>query len=153
MDDIVDTYLGKNIYFQDCKNKAFSVIMNDDKFSKLLAFFADSEFRQGFNGLKDQQITERLDNIMNLFKCINSKLAFKLEYSRCMSNRLIQGKSLSIFAEKTLVGKLKADVGISYVDTLSTMLQDVDNNNTEFQLFKDAKHGVTLINVGCTTRI
>jgi hypothetical protein len=150
MDDIVDNYLGKNIYFQDCKNKAFSFIMNDDKFSKLLAFFADSEFRQGLNGLKDQQINERLDNIMNLFKCINSKLSFKLEYSKCMSNRLIQGKSLSIIAEKNLVAKLKADVGISYVDTLSTMLQDMDNNNTEFQLFKEQKHRVNFFNKGST---
>jgi hypothetical protein len=144
MDEVVEKYCGNNICFQDAKNKAFASFMNKDLYSKMLALFSDFELRTGIKGLKEKEIDDRLNDIINLFKCINSKLIFQQEYQRRMSDRLIQNKSQSLIAEKSLVAKLKAESGVAYVSSMSTMLQDLDTNVVEMNNFKSAPHKVSL---------
>jgi hypothetical protein len=140
MDEVVDKYCGNNITFQDAKNKAFSTFMNKDLYSRMLAFYSDFELRTGIKGLKEKEVDDRLFDIINLFKCINSKLIFQQEYQKKMSDRLIQGKSQSLYAEKSLVAKLKAESGIAYVSSMTTMLQDLDSNVILMNGFKQLQH-------------
>jgi cullin 1 len=140
MDEVVEKYCDNNIIFQDSKNKAFSSFMNKDLYSRMLAYYSDFELRTGIKGLKEKEAEDRLNDIINLYKCINSKLIFQQEYQKKMSDRLIQGKSQSLISEKNFVAKLKAESGVAYVSSMTTMLQDLDSNVVLMTGFKSLPH-------------
>jgi hypothetical protein len=136
IDTLVEFAFDNHILFQDSKNKAFSFFMNKELYSKQLANFCDFEMKVGFKGASESQIDERLNNIINLFKCLNNKLIFQIEYAKKLSDRLIQGKSLNILAEKSLISKLKAEAGVTYVNKLTSMLQDLEMSKTENDIYR-----------------
>ena len=81
MDNLVENSFFNHILFQDTKNKAFSYFMNKEFYAKQLANFCDYEMKIGIKGNSDIQIEEKLLNVINVFKCLNNKLAFQVEYS------------------------------------------------------------------------
>jgi hypothetical protein len=81
IDSIVEVAFCNNIKLNDCKNKSFSNFMTKEIYSKQLANYCDYEMRTGIKGLSDPQIEERLNSIINLFKCITNKLTFQFEYA------------------------------------------------------------------------
>ena len=78
---MVEKAFKNHIIFQDAKNKAFSSFMNKEFYAKQLANFWDYEMKIGIKGNNDQQIDDKLNNIVNLFKCLNNKLLFQIEYT------------------------------------------------------------------------
>jgi hypothetical protein len=81
IDNLVEYAFNNHIHFQDTKNKAFSFFMNKEFYAKQLANFCDFEMRMGLKGNNDQQIEDKLNDIINVFKCLNNKLVFQIEYS------------------------------------------------------------------------
>ena len=142
LDTLVEYAFDNHILFQDSKNKAFSYFMNKELYSKQLANFCDYEMKVGIKGSNESQIEEKLNNIINLFKCLNNKLIFQLEYSKKLSDRLIQNKSQSIIAEKTLISKLKAEAGVTYVNKMTSMMQDLETSKSEMDSYRNLKHRV-----------
>lgn len=55
--------------------------MSKEIYAKHLVNFSDYEMVSGIKGNTDQQIEDKLNNIVNLFRCINNKLVFQIEYS------------------------------------------------------------------------
>jgi hypothetical protein len=144
LDALVEFAFDNHILFQDTKNKAFSFFMNRELYSKQLANFCDIEMKAGLKGANEQQTEEKLNNIINLFKCLNNKLIFQIEYAKLLSDRLIQGKSISIHAEKTLISKLKAEAGVTYVNKMTSMMQDLDMSKVEMDRYRALQHRVRL---------
>ena len=114
--------------------------MNKEFYAKQLANFCDYEMKIGIKGNSESQIDEKLTNIINVFKCLNNKLAFQLEYAKKLSERLITGRSQSLIAEKNLIVKLKAEAGVAYVNKMTSMLQDLETSRTEMDLFRQQSH-------------
>jgi hypothetical protein len=81
MDQLVEVSFNNHLLFQDTKNRAFSFFMNKDFYAIQLANFCDYEFRRGIKGLNENQIDEKLNNIINVFKCLNNRLKFQLDYA------------------------------------------------------------------------
>jgi len=140
MDTLVEYSFSNHILFQDTKNKSFSYFMNKEFYAKQLANFCDYEMKIGIKGNSDSQIDDKLNNIINVFKCLNNKLAFQLEYSKKLSERLIMGRSLSQIAEKSLVTKLKAEAGVAYVNKMTSMMQDLETSKQQMDSFKQQSH-------------
>lgn len=116
--------------------------MNKEIYSKQLANFCDYEMKFGIKGANDNQIEEKMSNIINLFKCLNNKMIFQFEYAKKLSDRLIMNKTQSIVAEKMMISKLKAEQGVSFVNKMTLMMQDLDMSRTEMDLFRQNKHRV-----------
>jgi hypothetical protein len=138
MDTLVEFAFDNHILFQDTKNKAFSYFMNKEHYSKQLSNFCDFEMKVGMKGANESQIEEKLNNIINLFKCLNNKLIFQIEYAKKLSDRLIQGKSISLIAEKSLISKLKAEAGVTYVNKMTSMMQDLETSKTEMDQYRSS---------------
>lgn len=132
--------MDNNITFQDAKNKAFSYFMNKEIYSKFLAVYTDYEMKMGIKGLNEKATDDKLNDIINIFKCLNNKLIFQIEYAKKLSDRLIQGKSQSIIAEKNLIAKLKAEAGVTYVNKMTSMMQDLETSKTEMDLYRQQQH-------------
>jgi hypothetical protein len=67
--------------FEDAKNKSFTFFMNKDFYPVMLSQFTDIEFRFGLSKLNETQIDDNLNDIINIFKCLNNRLKFQLDYT------------------------------------------------------------------------
>jgi hypothetical protein len=140
MDSLVEYSFNNHILFQDTKNKAFSYFMNKEFYAKQLANYCDYEMKIGIKGNSESQIDEKLNNIINVFKCLNNKLAFQLDYAKKLSDRLINSRTQSMIAEKNLITKLKSEAGVAYVNKMTSMMQDLESSRTEMDLFRQQTH-------------
>ena len=136
MDDLVTNCFENHTLFQDKKNKAFSGFMNKDIYAKQLSNFTDFCMRSGFKGKSQEEIENTLNEIIGLFKCINSKLLFQTETNKKMSDRLIKAVSLSTNIEKNFISKLKQESGVTYVSKMMEMMNDLEKNKKEIDAYK-----------------
>ena len=142
MDEIVVLCFANDNDFQDQENKEFSVLMSKDHYPKQLANYADFCMRNGFKGKSEEEIEGTLNDIISIFKNINSKLVFQSETEKKMSDRLIKGLSINMNAEKMLISKLKQENGVTYVSKMNEMISDLEKNKAEYEGYKLSKsHG------------
>lgn len=140
MDSLVEDCFANNPQFQDTKNKAFSTFMNKDFYAKQLSNYTDFCMKSGFKGKSDDEIEKSLNEIIGLFKCLNTKLVFQIEANKKMSDRLIKGSSVSTNHEKKLISKLKQESGVNYVSKMTQMMSDLDKNKKETDEYKALPH-------------
>ena len=139
MDEIVVLCFANDNDFQDQENKEFSVLMSKDHYPKQLANYADFCMRNGFKGKSEEEIEGTLNDIISIFKNINSKLVFQSETEKKMSDRLIKGLSINMNAEKMLISKLKQENGVTYVSKMNEMISDLEKNKAEYEGYKLSK--------------
>ena len=140
MDKLVLECFENNNTFQDVKNKAFSLFMKKDVYAKQLSNYADFCMRNGFKGKSQEEIDHTLNDIIDLFKCLNSKLVFQNESNKKMSERLIKKLSLSTLSERLFITKLKQEAGVTYVNKMQEMMNDLEKNKNETESYKSMPH-------------
>ena len=140
MDNLVQECFENNADFQDVKNKAFSLFMTKDYYAKQLSNYTDYCMRNGFKGKSPEEIENTLNDIIGLFKCLNSKLVFQNESNKKMSERLIKKVSLSTVSEKSFITKLKQEAGVTYVSKMQEMMSDLEKNKKETESYKLQPH-------------
>ena len=126
MDFLVQNIFDNNILFQDTKNIAFCLIMKKKyifyTIIKLYWFYDE----KGIKELSENQIEDLLNDNIDLFKCLNSKLLFQLKENKKLSNRLINNKSLSLIVEQNYINKLQEKEGITYINKMNEMMKDLN---------------------------
>ena len=140
MDNLVEECFDKNNSFQDTKNKGFSNFMNKPFYAKQLSNYTDYCLRIGFKGKSDQEVENTLNEIIGLFKCLNTKLVFSIDANSKMSDRLIKNKTISLNFEKKLISKLKQEQGVNYVNKMTEMMNDLDKNKNEIDQYRNLPH-------------
>ena len=140
MDSLVAECFENHPQFQDKKNKAFSLFMVKDIYAKQLSNYTDFCMRTAFKGKSQEEIDKILNDIIDLFKCLNSKLVFQNETNRKMSERLIKKQSLSSLAERTFITKLKQEAGVTYVSKMQEMMNDLEKNKNDTENYKLLPH-------------
>ena len=138
MDSLVAECFENHPQFQDKKNKAFSLFMVKDIYAKQLSNYTDFCMRNGFKGKSQEEIENTLNDIIGLYKCLNSKLVFQLETNKKMSDRLIKNVSLSTNTEKLFISKLKQESGVTYVNKMTEMMNDLEKNKKEIESYKSS---------------
>ena len=138
MDKLVKDCFENNNDFQDVKNKAFSLFMTKDYYAKQLSNYTDYCMRNGFKGKSQEEIENTLNDIIGLFKCLNSKLVFQTESNKKMSERLIKKVSLSTLSEQSFITKLKQESGVTYVSKMQEMMSDLEKNKKETDAYKSS---------------
>ena len=138
MDSLVAECFENHPQFQDKKNKAFSLFMVKDIYAKQLSNYTDFCMRNGFKGKSQEEIENTLNDIIGLYKCLNSKLVFQLETNKKMSDRLIKNVSLSTNTAKLFISKLKQESGVTYVNKMTEMMNDLEKNKKEIESYKSS---------------
>ena len=82
MDNLVVECFENNGDFQDKKNKGFNLFMKKEIYGKQLSNYTDFCMRNGFKGKSQEEIENTLNDIIGLFKCLNSRLVFKLDANK-----------------------------------------------------------------------
>ena len=78
--------------------------------------------------------------ILLLFHYFNSKLVFQIESNKKMSERLLKNESLSILYEKKFISKLEQEIGISNINKMKKMIEDLEKSKTNMELYKSLSH-------------
>ena len=133
---LVKNCFKNNDILQSAKDRAFYEFMKADYYSKQVAFFLDFCMRAGFKGKDEASISNTLDDIIGLFKNLNTKYVFQKETEKKMSDRLIKGATLSVNNEKNFVSKLKQESDISLVSKMVGMLNDLEKNKQETEDYR-----------------
>ena len=136
MDNLVVECFENNYDFQDKKNKAFSFFMTKEIYGKQLSNYTDFCMRNGFKGKSQEEIENTLNDIIDLFKCLNSRVVFQLDANKKMSDRLIKNVSLSTNTEKLFISKLKQEAGVTFVYKMTEMMNDLEKNKNEIEVYK-----------------
>ena len=140
MDNLVEDCFWNNNSFIDAKNKAFSTFMNKDFYAKQLSNYTDFCMRIGFKGKSEEEVENVLNDIISLFKCLNTKLVFNIECNKKLSDRLIKNNTISTNYEKKLISKLKQEQGVNYVSKMTQMMNDLDKSKKEIDEYRGLEH-------------
>ena len=143
---LVTNCFKKNSILQSAKDKAFSEYMKPDYFSKQIAYYLDFCMRTGFKGKDPGAIDEVLNDIIGLFKNLDSKYIFRIETEKKMSDRLLKNATLSINNEKNFISKLKQECP-SIVSRLVEMMSDLEKNKKIGEDYKNTKNKGTPYNI------
>ena len=136
MDNLVAECFENHALFQDKENKAFNNFMTKEIYSKQLSNYTDFCMRSGFRGKSTEEIENTLNDIIDIFKCLDSKIVFQTQSNKKMSDRLIKNVSLSTNTEKSFISKLKQERGVTYVYKMTEMINDLENNKKEIDAYK-----------------
>lgn len=69
---------------------------------------------------------------------MQGKDVFEAFYKKDLAKRLLLGKSASADAEKTMIGKLKAECGAQFTNKLEGMFKDVDLSRDVLASFRQS---------------
>lgn len=153
IDGLVTTCFKNNNKLIDTKNKAFTSFMNKEHYSRMLSNYCDYLMKAGFKGKNDNQIDDELKNVTNIFRCISNKIVFQYEYVKKLSERMLNNKSINVIAEKNLISMLKADQGMTYVDRLTQIFEDLDKSNAAVEKFRGLNHKGVVKNITFSCQI
>eukprot|EP01023_Acetabularia_acetabulum_P049241 TRINITY_DN5249_c0_g1_i7.p1 TRINITY_DN5249_c0_g1~~TRINITY_DN5249_c0_g1_i7.p1 ORF type:complete len:627 (+),score=66.81 TRINITY_DN5249_c0_g1_i7:256-1881(+) len=138
VDSICEEAFQKDEAFGSALRDAFEHFINqrENKPAELIAKFIDSKLRSGSKGQTEEELEASLDSALILFRYIQGKDVFEAFYKRDLSKRLLMGKSSSIDAEKSMIGKLKTECGAQFTNKLEGMFKDIDLSKDVMQSFK-----------------
>ncbi|CAG8608507.1 6088_t:CDS:10, partial [Dentiscutata heterogama] len=110
-------------------DKAFRTIVNDSSIAhspEVLARYCDVLLKKTHKGgFSEQEIEDKLDRMIVLFKYIDDKDVYQKFYSRMLAKRLIYGNSASDEAEVNMITRLKIACGVEYTSKLQKMFTDI----------------------------
>ncbi|KAH9262761.1 hypothetical protein BASA82_000217 [Batrachochytrium salamandrivorans] len=95
--------------------------------AELLAIYADSILKSGGEDKLDEgQMEDVLEKIVCLFHFLSDKDVFSDVYRNLLAKRLLNQRSASPFAERSMIQKLKLKCGSFFTSKLEGMLTDLD---------------------------
>jgi cullin 1 len=142
-DTLIKTAFASDAKFLRCFDEWFVQFVNKngvcqqkpDKSAMLLAAHADSLLRESIH-TQEIELADKLAGVMTIFQYLMDKETFHIAYSKRMADRLLKGRSLSVQAEKLMIGSLHEAGGFEHTRKLETMLEDTKISsalNVEFQ--------------------
>ena len=138
------------ILFDDCFDKAdpeynmclFKVCqksLNIKSYSRKLANYINECMRKRFKGKSEKEITDELEQIIQVFVLLINKIDFIVLNERYMSERLIKNAYLSLNIEKKFISILHQEAGYNYMNKMREMISDLDKSNKENEEYNKLK--------------
>ncbi|KAI9678677.1 MAG: hypothetical protein M1817_005734 [Caeruleum heppii] len=103
------------------------------------AFGAEDEDLEAARGDEDSEITQQLDQVLDLFRFIEGKDVFEAFYKKDLARRLLMARSASADAERNMLTRLKTECGAGFTHNLEQMFKDVDLAREEMASYKSMK--------------
>ena len=130
MDEIIENYFESDAAFKDALKQACETFINkkSSKPAELMAKFIDAKMRSKDKNEDIESMEDVFTQVMVLFQCIQGKDVFEQHYKFDLAKRLINNKSVSVDAEKSMLSKLKHECGAQFTAHLEGMFRDMDQS-------------------------
>ena len=139
MNNYLINCFSNNRMYKDSRNNSFKKLMKKLLFAKQISNYIDFCMRVGFKGKSRNEVENILDDILELYKCLENKLEFQIYTDSKMGNRLIKNTSISLNYEISLISKLKQESGIDYVSKKAKMIEDFEISKKIDEQYKQSK--------------
>ena len=93
--------------------------------AELMSSFCDRLLKSGSEKLSESEIDASLTKIVKLFSYLDDKDLFGEIYRNQLAKRMLNNKSASDDLEKTMISKLKHDVGAQFTSKMEGMINDL----------------------------
>lgn len=90
-----------------------------------IASYANMLLTTGLKGVSNQETEQKLDAVVRLFCCLHGRDVFLKQYTKYLSQRLLNKTSISREAEEVMLNKLKIECGMNTVNKMSQMFTDI----------------------------
>eukprot|EP00095_Tigriopus_kingsejongensis_P010955 maker-scaffold129_size324999-snap-gene-1.22 protein:Tk10955 transcript:maker-scaffold129_size324999-snap-gene-1.22-mRNA-1 annotation:"Cullin-2" len=130
-----------DLSFIGAMDKAMTAIINHrppktaSKSPELLAKYCDSLLKKSQKGISENEIDEKLNKSITVFKYLDDKDVFQKFYSRNLGKRLIHQQSHSMDLEEAMINRLKQACGYEFTNKFHRMFTDIsvaEDLNTKF---------------------
>ncbi|KAM8839513.1 cullin-3-like isoform 1-T2 [Synchiropus picturatus] len=102
---------------------------------EFLSLFIDNKLRRRFHGFPEKEVEWNIVKVMQLFRLMQDKEAFKRYYSQHLANRLLYGRNFSEKYEMKIVSKMTVEAGAEFTSKLQGMLADMSTSVTTMEEF------------------
>jgi len=134
---ILENCLGKNDSFNFQIKESFENLMNmNNQIIYCLAFYVDEILKQEIKRLSEFEIENKLEDVIKMFRYIQSQDTFEAFYKDFLSKRLFTNSSGSYEYEMLMVKKLKMESGLQYTQKIETMFKDISVSQDLMKEFK-----------------
>ena len=97
----------------------------DGRSAQYLAAWVDELMRKAVKGMSEAEVDARLNDVIAIFRYLQDKDVFEEYYKQQLAQRLLGGGAANE-AERSLIGKLKAECGHQYTSRLEGMFKDME---------------------------
>ena len=119
--------------------EAFEFIINQNaRCAVFLADYVDDLLKNALRENTEAEADLRLDKFLIMFRFLLDKDIFENYYKQALSKRLLGGKSASDDLEKSMIGKMKAECGATYVTNMEGMFTDMQLSKDVVEAFKES---------------
>lgn len=130
--DLVASCFQNNSLFHKALKEAFEVFCNKSvgaagtTFAEMLSTFCDNLLKKGSSEkLSDEAVEATLDKVVRLLAYVSDKDLFAEFYRKKLAKRLLQERSASDDAERSLLTKLKQQCGAQFTSKMEGMVTDL----------------------------
>lgn len=125
-DKIIKESLYQNSGINQAVDNSFAEFINkNNKVSEYLSLFIDDNLKKSLKGKTEMEIEDTLEKSIVLFRFIQDKDVFENYYKAHLAKRLLNSKSLSDDIERSMIAKLKMEIGTSFTSRLEGMFKDM----------------------------
>jgi cullin 3 len=118
--------MNSDLILQTALTKSFSDFINVfPRCSEYVSLFIDDNLKRGIKGKTEAEIEEVLEKATTLVRYIQDRDMFERYYKKHLARRLLHGKSESQDAEKTMISRMKMELGNSFTAKLEGMFRDM----------------------------
>ncbi|PNS21641.1 Cullin-3 [Sphaceloma murrayae] len=119
--------LGSDQVLQTVMTRSIGDVINSfSRCSEYISLFIDENMKKGIKGKTEQEVEEVLEKAITLLRYVQDKDLFENYYKKHLCRRLIMGKSLSIEAEKSMISRMKIELGNAFTSKLEAMFKDMN---------------------------
>ncbi|EED91828.1 hypothetical protein THAPSDRAFT_268825 [Thalassiosira pseudonana CCMP1335] len=112
------------------------------RIAELLAKYVDARFKDA-KAQATSSVEAFQNEVMALFRHVNSKDVFEAFYKRNLAKRLLTGRSVSSDMERSFLSKLKAECGAGYTSKMEGMFKDMELSRDIMSSYSAYSSGAT----------
>ena len=139
--DVIRENFGNHALFQKAMKDAYTKIINNNvgnfTNAELLSTFCDRLLKAGGEKMSESEIDNSLNKIVDLFTYLDDKDFFGEVFRNQLAKRLLNQKSASEDLEKSMLSKLKVQVGTQFTSKMEGMLNDLSTALEHEKSFKE----------------
>ncbi|KAF2227861.1 Cullin [Elsinoe ampelina] len=126
-DNIWKLSLSEDQVLQTVLTRSLGDVINSfSRCSEYISLFIDENMKKGLKGKTEQEVDQVLEKAITLLRYVQDKDLFENYYKKHLCRRLIMGKSLSIEAERSMILRMKIELGNAFTSKLEAMFKDMN---------------------------
>ena len=119
------SFMNDRAFVRALKESIESYMNVDGRSAQYLSAWVDELMRKQVKGMSEAEVDARLNDVIAIFRYLQDKDVFEEYYKQQLAQRLLAGGAANE-AERSLIGKLKAECGHQYTSRLEGMFKDME---------------------------